>query len=188
MANLDNYAAFQIINKRCSICQSPLRDQIDGMLLGEVRRDDDKPYHYRDIVAWAETQGYTFSPSAISRHYVNHVQPSLRTMLEVQAQIEALNEATGNRLSLHSAFANIVTSKVLRQLDKLDDAAFDGVEMDKLLRVALMAGRNSLNIERTEALLKPEEVAEKVAEGMTRKGLSPEAIEIAQREILGMGS
>ena len=184
----DAYHSFKVINKRCSICQSPLRDEIDAMLLGERFRSDGKPYRYADIVEWANERGERISEASLSRHYVNHVQPSLRTMMEVQAQIEALNEATGKRLSLHAAFSNIVTSKVLRQLDKLGDKALDDGEIDKLLRVAIMAGRNSLQIERTENLLNQETIEavdKQLSERLAGK-IAPETLETIRTEVYGL--
>jgi len=180
------YAAFAPHASRCTVCRHPNAVQIDLMLLGYERHPKThKRMTHADIVEFAKPMG-SIKPSALGRHYNNHTLPSWRTYAEVREQMRVLDNPTGRRLGLHGAFASIVTAKILGRVSKLGDDAFKDADITQLLRVALLAGQNSINIEKTESELAREIVAERVGVGMKNKGLSPEAIEIAQREILGM--
>lgn len=173
---------FKIVEQKCKICMSPSRDQIDGMLSREITQDDGRHYRYEDIVNWANDQGLTISESGLSRHRSNHQQPSLMAALDTQKYIDAVSAATGRKLSLHSALSNIIVSKALRLLDDTD---LKEVDIEKVMRLAVMAGRNALHIEKTEAVLTKATVAS-VEEKLVRSGASPEAIKLVKEELYGM--
>jgi glutathione S-transferase len=178
-------AAFQIEERRCKICMSPERERIDAMLLGDTLFEDGRRYQYADIVAAAAGAGLQISKPGLSRHYSNHVQPSLRAMLQTQQTMEAVAKATGKRLSLHTVFANIVTQKVLRLLEDIDRDRLSEVPIEKLLRIGLMAGRNGLHLEKAERLLTAETV-KSVEEKLTRAGLEPETLKQIKEELYGL--
>ena len=184
---MSDLSAFQITERRCKVCMSPLRGDIDAMLLGDATHEDGTPYVYGEIVDWAAVRDFDTSKPGLSRHYTKHVQPSMRMYLETTRNMQALEGATGKKLTLHSVFANVVTSKILRTLDNLGEDALENVDLDKLLRIGMMAGRNMLQIEKAEEVLRPAEVAEKVGKGLEKKGLSKDTIAMIEREILGMG-
>ena len=184
---MSEISAFQITERRCKVCMSALRGDIDAMLLGDATHEDGTPYVYGEIVDWAAVRDFDTSKPGLSRHYTKHVQPSMRMYLETTRNMQALEQATGKKLSLHSVFANVVTSKILRTLDHLGEDALDNVDLDKLLRIGMMAGRNMLHIEKAEEAMRPAEMAEKVGSGLEKKGVSKETIALIEREILGMG-
>lgn len=173
---------FQIVERRCKICTSSLRDEIDLMLLGESKRPDGRQYRFADIVDWAGDQGLKLSEASLSRHFHNHVQPSIAQSLETQRYMEAVAKATGKKLSLHSALANVIATKALRLLN---DSDLSEVDPEKVMRLALMAGRNSMHIEKAEHLLN-RETADQVGEKLKREGLSPEIIREIEEQILGL--
>jgi hypothetical protein len=181
-----HYAAFQITERRCKICTSPLRGEIDRLLLGDERRDDGGLYRQIDVIAWASQRGLELSPAGLSRHYHGHVQPSVNAMLEVESQMKALQEVTGKKLSLPRVFANVVLSKMMRYLDNLSDERLDEADPIKALRMATEVARTAMHIERAEFLLTKEEVAERITEGLAGRGMTQETIDMVQREILGM--
>lgn len=61
---------------RCHACQSPLRPQIDAMLLGHSRKPDGSRYRYGDIVEWAARHGTRISRGGLSRH-MRHLEEGL---------------------------------------------------------------------------------------------------------------
>jgi hypothetical protein len=180
-----DYAAFQITERRCKTCMSPHREMLDAMLLGDDLQEDGSRYQYAGIVAAAAAVGLEISKPGLSRHYSNHLQPSLRAMLQSQQAMEAVAKATGKRLSLHSVFANIVTQKVLRLLEDIDRDRLEEVDLEKLLRIGLMAGRNSLHLEKAERLLTAETV-KSVEEKLTKAGLEPETLKQIKEELYGL--
>jgi hypothetical protein len=180
-----DYAAFQITERRCKICMSGVRDEIDLMLLGETLTPEGTRYRYRDIVAWAQERGLEVAESSLSRHFHGHVQPGVRAMLETQSQMDAIAKATGKKLSLHSVFANVITGKILRLVESLEEADLREIDLDKLLRVAIMAGRNSLHIEKTERLL-TEEAVKSVDEKLAKAGLDDETLRTIREELYGL--
>lgn len=173
---------FKITEQKCKICMSPLRDQIDGMLSRELTRDDGDYYRYAQIVDWAAGRDLTVSESGLSRHRTNHQQPSLMAALDAQKYIDAVSAATGRKLSLHSALANVIVSKALRLLDDTD---LKEVDLEKVMRLAVMAGRNAMHIEKAEKGLTKETVAS-VEEKLTKSGASPEAIALVKAELYGL--
>lgn len=172
---------FLITERRCTVCTSSIRGEIDALLLGDVRTDADLPYTYEEIIAYAAEHGVKLSASGLSRHRSNHLQPSVLMALETQRYMDAMAKATGRKLSIHSAVANVIATKTLRQLDDLDVRQLDP---EKLLRVALRAAEVSLKIELAEKGLSPE-VVEKIDERLVAAGLAPETL--AQiRELYGL--
>lgn len=163
---------FLITERRCSVCMSPVRGDVDAMLLGEQRKADDVPYTYDEIVAWAAQRGVQLTPSSLSRHRHNHLQPAVQAAIETQRYMDAMAKATGRKLSLHSAVANVIASKTLRELNDLDVKEMDP---EKLLRVALRAAEVSLKIEKAERLL-TEEVVQQIDEKLVSAGLKPETL------------
>lgn len=177
---------FKITERRCKICMSTHRDAIDLMLLGESHREDGSQYRYSDMVDWAAVRGLQVTEPGLSRHRNNHLQPSVMAALETQKYMEAISKATGKKLSLPRAFANVVLNKMLRYVNELGEDSLDGINPDRLLRTGLNAARAAMAIERAEELLTREQVAETVSEGLKRKGLTQETIQLIEREILGM--
>jgi hypothetical protein len=190
MATLDDYAAFKLTGRRCTVCQHPQRDTIDLMLVGEVRHPDtDEQMTYEQIASWAANTGTTLSVSAIGRHYTNHVKPSWQQMLQTQRQVDAIAEATGRQLTLPSVLTNIMISKGLRFLDSLDEDALNHLDPIKLMRVMNEASRNAMNLERAEALLTKQtiaEVDEKLTGKLATKGIAPETIATIREELYGL--
>lgn len=188
-------SAFQIVERRCSICMSPLRERVDAMLLGHELTPEGEPYRLADIASWASERGGALSRSSLSRHNTNHVQPGMRAFLETQANLDALEKATGRKLSLPGVFSNILLDKAIRLLNDTDEAFWEAVGADpklviKLLEKANQAARNVTHIQKTEAALSREQkqaVAKEVGEKLERKGLTTDTIRLIEREILGMG-
>lgn len=175
---------FQIVERRCKVCMSPIRAEVDALLLGDTRHDDDRLFTYDEIVDWAAARGVALTPSGLSRHRHSHLQPSVLMALETQRYMDAIAKATGRKLSLHSAVANVIATKALRELDGLDASKLDP---EKLLRVALRAAEVSLKIEKAEQALSPE-VAAKIDERITAAGLEPEVLARIRSELYGLAS
>mgnify|MGYP001072070075 CR=1 FL=1 len=173
---------FQITERRCKVCASPVRAEVDARLLGDVRNVDDRLYTYDEIVEWAAGEGVSLTPSGLSRHRHSHLQPSVLMALETQRYMDAIAKATGRKLSLHSAVANVIATKTLRELDGLDASQLDP---EKLLRVALRAAEVSLKIEKAEQQLSPE-VAAKIDERLTAAGLEEDVLRRIRSEIYGL--
>lgn len=180
MSDVDR-GQFLITERRCSVCTSPLRAEIDARLLGDSRNEDDQAYTYDEIIAWAAERGQQLSASSLSRHRTNHVQPSVLMALETQRYMDAMSKATGRQLSIHSAVANVIATKTLRQLNDLDVKEIDP---EKLLRVALRAAEVSLKLELAQGSLAPE-VVQQIDKKLAAAGLAPETL--AQiREMYGL--
>lgn len=175
---------FLVTERRCRVCMCSLRTTVDAMLLGETRDADDQPYTYEAIIAFAAEQGVTLTASGLSRHRHGHLQPSLQMALETQRHMDAIAEATGRRLTLHSAVANVIATKTLRLLDDLDVREIDP---ERLLRVALRAAEVGLKLERAEAALSPE-VAKTIDDKLSAAGLAPEVLERIRTEVYGLVS
>ncbi|GEM_PF-1004052 len=175
---------FLLTERRCKVCTSPVRDAIDAMLLGETRGPNDELLTYEGIIAWAAEQGVTLTSSSLSRHRHNHLQPSLQMALETQRHMDAIATATGRRLTLHSAVANVIATKTLRLLDDMDVGE---MRPDALLRIALRAAEVGLKLEKAEAALSPE-VAKQIDDKLTAAGLSPEVLERIRTEVYGLVS
>lgn len=173
---------FKITEQKCKICMSPHRDTLDAMLSRELTRDDGDYYRYSQIVDWATDRGLVISESGLSRHRTNHQQPSLMAALDAQRYIDAVGAATGRKLSLHSALSNIIVSKVLRLLDDTD---LSQIDPEKAVRLALMAGRNAMHIEKAEKVL-TKETADKIDEKLTKAGLEPETLKSIRTELYGL--
>lgn len=174
---------FLITERRCSVCMSPVRADVDQMLLGEQRKPDDVPYTYDEIVQWAAERGVKLTPSSLSRHRHNHLQPAVVAAIETQRYMDAMAKATGRKLSLHSAVANVIASKTLRMLNDLDLA---DMKPGEVLRVAMRAAEVSLKIEQVERLL-TEEVVQQIDATLVKSGLDPETL-AKVREIYGIAS
>lgn len=185
MTDAVDHSAFQVTERRCKVCTSAIRAEVDARLLGDVRTESDQLLTYDQIVAWAAEQGVSLTPSGLSRHRHSHLQPSVMMALETQRYMDAIAQATGRKLSLHSAVANVIATKTLRQLDELDASQLDP---EKLLRVALRAAEVSLKIEKAEAALVTPEVAAKIDERLSKAGLAPEVLERIRTEVYGLTS
>jgi hypothetical protein len=171
---------FTINERRCKICSSKLREQIDGMILGDSEIDGRK-YKYSEIQEWAAGQGLTISPAAITRHRVNHVMPSMRRMLETERNMDAIEKATGKKLSLPRVFTGMVLSKILRVLEDFDEDQLDNIDPIKLLREGTRAAQAALQIEKAESLLSPKEVVDTLAEKVTDGTIKPETLSEIKR-------
>lgn len=128
------------------------------------------------------------SASGLTRHLANHVQPSVRQYLEVQQNMEALEKATGKKLSLPRVFVNTILSKALRLIDGISDDDLKAVSTEKLIREGTRAAQAALNIEKAEKLLETVKVetVKAAAEGMEKRGISKATIEMIEKEILGL--
>ena len=175
---------FLLTERRCRVCMSPVRDEVDAMLLGETRGPNDELLTYDAIIAWAASRDVTLTSSSLSRHRHNHLQPSLQLALDTQRHMDAIAAATGRRLTLHSAVANVIATKTLRLLDDLDVGE---MRPEQLLRVALRAAEVGLKLEKAEAALSPE-VAKQIDDKLTAAGLSPDVLERIRTEVYGLVS
>lgn len=173
---------FKIVERRCKICMSNLRDDLDLMLLGETHRDDGQQYRYSDIVDWAAARGLELHDSGLSRHRNNHLQPSVMMALETQNYMEAISKATGRKLSVHSAVANVVATKALKLLN---DSDLKELDLEKVLRVAMRAAEVSLKIEKTERVW-TEETVKSVDEKLSKAGLEPETLKSIRQDLYGL--
>lgn len=173
---------FLITERRCKICMSDHRADIDQLLLGDERREDGELYRYVDIVAWAADRGLSITEAGLSRHRTNHVQPAVMAAIESQKYMDAIAQATGRQLSIHSAVANVIASKTLRQLNDLE---FSEMNPERVLRVALRAAEVSLKLEQAERGLAAE-VVERVDEKLKKAGLQPETLEQIRTELYGL--
>jgi hypothetical protein len=176
---------FTITERRCKVCMSKLREQIDGMLMGDIELENRK-YTYAEIIAFALESGLELSAGGLTRHRANHLMPSMRRMLETQRNMEAIEKATGKKLSLPRVFTGLVLSKILRQLEDLDEVELKLVDPLKLMREGTRAAQAALQIEKAESLLSPKEMSEAIKPALEKKGISQETIELIEKEILGL--
>ncbi|MDX2008218.1 MAG: phage protein Gp27 family protein [Meiothermus sp.] len=176
--------ALYVQSTRCKVCLSPLREQVDAMLLGETRRPDGMPYRVEDIVEWAADKGEQLSAGGLSRHRTNHLMPALGAALEAQQVMEAISKSTGKQMSLQVAFTNVLIHKLLRYLEDFDAKEVDPKQVAKLLETGVKAVQASLQLEKAERVF-TKETAEKVSDGLRKRGLSAEAIAEIEREVLG---
>jgi glutathione S-transferase len=176
---------FTITERRCKVCMSKLREQIDGMLMGDIEIED-RRYTYAEIIIFAQANGLELSAGGLTRHRTNHLMPSMRRMLETQRNMEAIEKATGKKLSLPRVFTGLVLSKILRVLEDFDEEQLEGIDPIKLLREGTRAAQAALQIEKAESLLSPKEMAEAVKPALEKKGISQETIELIEKEILGL--
>lgn len=167
---------------RCKVCTSQLRDEVDQMLLGNSLHDDGSPYTYEHIAAWCAERGLQVSLGGLSRHKNGHLQPALQSALETERMVQAISQATGKKLSIHAAVANIIATKALRLLDEQD---LSEVEIDKVLRVAMRAAEVGLKIERAEKVFSSDDV-QKVEKNLAAKGISPETLKVIREELYGL--
>jgi hypothetical protein len=188
--NTADYAAFKLHSRRCTVCRHPERDNIDLMLVGEERSlENDERMTYDEIISFANASGPTISRAALGRHYNNHVKPSWQTYLETQRQMDAIAEATGRKLTLPSVFTNILISKGLKMLDRLDDDDLAELNPVQVLRLMNDAARNALHLERAEALLTKQtvqEIDEKLTSKLNEKGISPEILATIREQVYGL--
>lgn len=183
------YQAFKIHERRCSVCRHPERDTIDMMLLGEERNANDEQMGYDEILHFVDITGPPLSRSALSRHYINHVKPSWRQMLETQNQMDAIAKATGRSLTLPSVLTNIIISKGVRYLDELTEDKIADLDPHKFLRILNEAARNAMHLERAEALLTKQQIADvdkKLSDKLSSKGLDPETLQTIREELYGL--
>jgi len=187
--NTDNWQAFRIHNRRCTVCRHAERDNIDMMLLGEERNADDQQMSYEEILSFAAASGPTISNSSLSRHYVNHVKPSWRQMLETQQQMDAIAKATGRSLTMPSVLTNIIISKGVRYLDELTEDKIAELDPHKFLRILNEAARNAMHLERAEALLTKQQIDDvdaKLTDKLSKKGLDTDTIATIRQELYGL--
>jgi hypothetical protein len=97
--------------------------------------------------------------------------------------VEAVEQATGKRLSYAAALANIVVHKALRYLQDLELG--EEVDPEKVVRLGLEAARVALSLERLDRSLR-EEAAQKVEESLRARQIEPEVIEAIKRDIYGL--
>lgn len=166
---------------RCKICNSPLLDAIDQMLLGELKEDGTR-WRMDEIVAWCAANGLHTSMAALSRHKNNHLNPAIQAAIETERMVEAISAATGRQLSVARAYANAVLAKTLRVLD---DLPWDELNADQRLRAitqGLRAGEVLSRLERADVRA---EVAARVEEVLTEHGVA-EDLKAKVREVYGV--
>lgn len=171
-------------NRLCKVCSLPddLRDRVDDMLLGEETEADGRPYSHAGIALWLKEQGYEVSESSVRRH-ARHLAPALEQVLRMERMVEAVERATGKRLSYAAALANIVVHKTLRLLEEAELTP-ESVDLEKMLRLGLRAAEVALAVERTDRSVR-EEAARKVEERL-QGSVPPEVLEAVKREIYGL--
>ncbi|WP_172962477.1 phage protein Gp27 family protein [Thermus scotoductus] len=171
-------------HRLCKVCTLPedLRDRVDAMLLGEETEEDGRPYSMEGIALWLRAQGHEVSSSSVRRH-ARHLAPALDQVLQMERLVEAVEEATGKRLSYAAALANIVVHKALRYLQDLELG--EEVDPEKVVRLGLEAARVALSLERLDRSLR-EEAAQKVEESLRARQIEPEVIEAIKRDIYGL--
>ncbi|MCL6529685.1 MAG: DUF3486 family protein [Meiothermus ruber] len=167
---------------RCKICNSPLRDEIDEMLLGNHCKDDGSRWRMEEIVDWGRERGLHTSIAALSRHKNNHLNPAIQAALETERMVEAISQATGRKLSVARAYANAVLAKTLRVLDDLDWQSLDDNQRLRAIDRGLRAGEVLSRLERADVRL---EVAAKVEQTLSEAGAGAEIIRRV-REIYGL--
>lgn len=172
-------------HRLCKVCALPdeVRERVDAMLLGEETEEDGRPYTLEGIARWLQAQGYEASPSGLHRH-ARHLAPALDQVLQMERLVEAVEEATGKRLSYAAALANIVVHKVLRYLDGLELGEAE-VDPEKVVRLGLEAARVALSLERIDRSLR-QEAAEKVEKALRVREIEPEVIEAIKRDLYGL--
>lgn len=167
---------------RCKICNSPIRDEIDQMLLGNQLTEHGERWCLEAIVEWARERGLNTSMAALSRHKNNHLNPAVQAALETERMVEAISAATGRKLSVARAYANAVLAKTLRILDDLE---WDRLDTDQKLRAVthgLRAGEVLSRLERADVR---QEVATKVEKTLSEAGISQDLLQKV-REIYGL--
>ncbi|WP_243092556.1 phage protein Gp27 family protein [Thermus hydrothermalis] len=172
-------------HRLCKVCALPeeVRDRVDDMLLGEEVEADGRPYSHAGIAAWLKARGYEVSESSVRRH-VRHLSPALERALEMERLVDAVERATGKRLSFAHALANIVVHRALRYLDAVELTP-DQVEPEKMLRIGLHAAQTLLSLERVDRRVK-EEAAQVVEERLRARQIEPEVIEAIKRDLYGL--
>lgn len=181
---MDQLQEYRITERRCKICMSPHRDQIDLMLLGEERQEDGELYRYADLVTWAADRSLAITEAGLSRHRNNHLQPAVMAALETQKYMDAVAKATGRKLSIHSAVANVIASKTLRLLNDLN---LEDLNPERVLRVALRAAEVGLKIEQAERNLS-DAVIDEVVDKVSKAGLAPDTLKAIREELYGLKS
>ncbi len=172
-------------DRRCRVCSLPeeVRERVDAMILGEETEEDGRPYALEGIAAWLQARGHGVSPSSVRRH-ARHLAPALEEVLRMERLVEAVEEATGKRLSYAAALANIVVHKALRYLDGLELGEAE-VDPEKVVRLGLEAARVALSLERIDRSLR-QEAAEKVERALKVREIEPEVIEAIKRDLYGL--
>lgn len=177
----DNQTNLILLSRRCKVCQSPLQEEVDLMLLGETRHEDGNLWSYEEIVDWAAARNLDLSKASLSRHRSNHLMPSVQASLEVDRQMEAISKATGKKLSVHTALMNIIVMKVMKVLDDND---LSELALDKAMRIAVQASRVAMNLQKVEHQFSKEAAAE-IKDKLRSDGVS-EATLAQIEEILGV--
>lgn len=167
---------------RCKICNSPLRDEIDQMLLGNELKEDGTRWRMEEVVQWCLDRGLHTSIAALSRHKNNHLNPAIQAAIETERMVEAISAATGRKLSVARAYANAVLAKTLRVLDDLDWQSLDDNQRLRAIDRGLRAGEVLSRLERADVRL---EVAAKVEQTLSEAGAGAEIIRRV-REIYGL--
>lgn len=183
MSETYDYAA--LLRNKCKVCRSPLRPQIDLMLLGKETHQDDEPYTFDEIIDWAAAQGLTISKAGLSRHRTNHLMPDVLGAIEAQRQVEAIAQATGQTLGMETAFLNIVVNKALRAMETVE---FDN--SGKWLGTVVKSIETLLKVKKTEMVFSKEKLAEadkKITETAKAKGLDAETLAAIRRDLYGLG-
>ncbi|WP_337869831.1 phage protein Gp27 family protein [Meiothermus sp.] len=181
--------AIYVQSTRCKVCQSPLRDEIDQMLLGDIRRPDGSPYRIEDIVSWAAARGEQLSAGGLSRHRTTHLLPALGAALEAQQVMEVIGRSTGKQLSLQTAFTNVLIHKLLRFLETFDPEEIDARAVGKILETGVKAVQASLQLEKAERIFNKGQaaiVADKIEHKLAAKNLDPEVLATIRQEIYGL--
>jgi DNA-binding NarL/FixJ family response regulator len=101
----------------------------------------------------------------------------------MERMVEAVERATGKRLSYAAALANIVVHKTLHLLEEAELTP-ESVDLEKMLRLGLRAAEVALAVERTDRSVR-EEAARKVEERL-QGSVPPEILEAVKREIYGL--
>jgi hypothetical protein len=115
--------------RRCKICRSPLRDEIDTML-------DDPTLRYEDIIAFAAERGLVISQAGLSRHRSHRLPDAAPISL-----------ATKPEVGMAILFAKLLDEVQRRKLNALSDR--------ELVKYAQAAGQTLLTSRRSGTLALP---------------------------------
>lgn len=140
---------------------------------------------YDDITRWLKDKGYEISRSAVGR-YGKGFSAKLERIAEVEQKAKAIVSEVGDGLAMEEAAAKVFTEKVLTHLLTIDDLAgqkFGGLMASFAKLQASSATRERLKADVGKKASKAAGEVKKLAE---KGGLSKDAVEAIEREILGI--
>lgn len=140
---------------------------------------------YDDVVGWLNERGYQISRSAVGR-YGKDFMARLENLKVVEEKAKAIVSEVGDALAMEEAAAKIFTQKVLEHLLQIDDLS--GQKFGSLMAAFAKLQASSATRERLKADVdkKASKAAGEVKKLVEKGGLSKDAVEAIEREILGI--